>query len=310
MHGFEMTTLRRTLSAQLTSAISSSYNSGRTLVLNRLAIQKTPLTIVLFITISLVFGSLAHAQTTQSVTLAWDTDTDPTVVGYNLDYGTSSTSLTQTQNVGNVTTATVSGLTPGVTYYFAVTAYNAAGVNSAYSNQVSFTPTAAVTPSTTTWSLFSATDAPTYVTWDDSNSVELGVKFQTSVAGSVTAVRFYKGPQNIGTHVANLWTATGTLLATATFTNETASGWQQVTLPNPVTLTPGTTYVVSYFTNGYYSANPQYFTTALANGPLTAPASSASGGNGVYAYGSSSSFPTNSYNANNYWVDIVFSQFP
>jgi len=45
----------------------------------------------------------------------------------------------------------------------------------------------------------------------------------------------------------------------------------------------------------------------VTNGPLTAPASSSSGGNGVYAYGSSSAFPTNTFNASNYWVDVVFN---
>jgi hypothetical protein len=39
--------------------------------------------------------------------------------------------------------------------------------------------------------------------------VELGVKFQSSVAGTITAIRFYKGPQNTGTHVGNLWSAAG-----------------------------------------------------------------------------------------------------
>ncbi len=256
---------------------------------------------------SIVLFAHAALSASPSVSLAWNADTGPTVVGYNLDYGTSSGSLTQTQNVGNVTTATVSGLTAGTTYYFAVTAYNAAGVNSVDSNEVSFTPSATLA---TTWSLFSATSSPGTVTVDDPNSVELGVKFQTSTAGAVTAIRFYKGPQNTGTHVANLWTATGTLLATATFTNETASGWQQVNLASPVTLAPGTTYVVSYHTDGFYSEDDNYFANALTNGPLTAPDSSSSGGNGVYSYGSSSSFPAKPYAASNYWVDVVLYKFP
>ena len=242
-----------------------------------------------------------------SVTLAWNTDTDPTVVGYNLDYGTSSGNLTQTEDVGNTTTTTVSGLTAGTTYYFAVTAYNAAGVNSVNSNVVVYTP---VSSGVSTWSLFSASSSPGNVTIADPNSVELGVKFQTSFAGTITSIRFYKGPQNVGTHVGNLWSATGTLLASATFTNETASGWQQVNLPSPVTLAPGTTYIVSYHTNGYYSEDDNYFATALTNGPCTAPASGTIGGNGVYAYGSSSSFPASAYQLSNYWVDIVFHEFP
>ena len=93
-----------------------------------------------------------------------------------------------------------------------------------------------------------------------------------------------------------------------TFTNETASGWQQAIFSTPVTLTAGATYVVSYHTNGFYSADGNYFANAITNGPLTAPSSASSGGNGVYAYGSSSVFPTNTYNATNYWVDVVFAR--
>jgi Domain of unknown function (DUF4082) len=99
------------------------------------------------------------------------------------------------------------------------------------------------------------------------------------------------------------------LLATATFANETASGWQEVHLSSPVTLTAATTYVVSYHTNGFYSANGNYFANSHSSGVLTAPSSSASAGNGVYSYGSSSSFPQNSYAATNYWIDVVFKQF-
>jgi hypothetical protein len=74
-----------------------------------------------------------------------------------------------------------------------------------------------------------------------------------------------------------------------------------------VSITGGTTYVASYHTNvGEYSASNNYFGTAHTNGPLTAPSSSASGGNGVYAYGSSNLFPNSSLHASNYWVDVVF----
>ncbi|MGC2222053.1 MAG: DUF4082 domain-containing protein [Methylocella sp.] len=154
---------------------------------------------------------------------------------------------------------------------------------------------------------FSASTVPGTVTVNDPNSVELGVKFSASTAGSITALRFYKGPQNTGTHTGNLWSATGTLLASAPFTNETASGWQQVNLPTPVGITAGTTYIASYHSNGFYSADGNYFATAVTNGPLTFPASASSGGNGVYAYGGTSIFPSSTYNAANYYVDVVFS---
>ncbi len=155
--------------------------------------------------------------------------------------------------------------------------------------------------------LFSASEAPTNITVNDPNSVELGMKFSAATDGAVTGMRFYKGPQNVGTHTGSLWTSTGQLLATATFTNETASGWQSVGFATPVEITAGTTYVVSYHSNGHYSADGNYFTSTVTNGPLSAPSSAASGGNGVYAYGSASAFPTSSYNASNYWVDVIFS---
>ena len=132
--------------------------------------------------------------------------------------------------------------------------------------------------------------------------MEIGVKFQSSAPGTVTAIRFYKGAQNIGTHAGHLWSANGTLLATATFTNETPSGWQQVKLSSPVTLTAGTSYIVSYHTSGFYAADSSFFDTAFTNGPLTA----AGPGNGVYAYGKSGSFPSSSYYSTNYWVDLAF----
>ena len=74
------------------------------------------------------------------------------------------------------------------------------------------------------------------------------MKFRTDVAGYITGVRFYKGTGNTGTHVGNLWTAGGTPLATATFTAETATGWQQVTFATPVAVAANTTYVASYHT--------------------------------------------------------------
>jgi hypothetical protein len=156
-------------------------------------------------------------------------------------------------------------------------------------------------------SLFSSSSKPGTVTVNDPNAVDLGVKFQASVNGTISAIRFYKGPQNTGTHIGDLWSVSGTLLTSATFTNETASGWQQVNFSTPVSITAGTTYIASYHTNvGEYSVNANYFANAHTSGPLTAPSSASSGGNGVYAYGSSNLFPASTFNASNYWVDVLF----
>jgi PKD repeat protein len=159
--------------------------------------------------------------------------------------------------------------------------------------------------STTTTSLWSNSAKPTVASDPDTNAVELGVKFTSDVAGSVSGLRFYKGSGNTGTHVGHLWDASGNLLATVTFTGETASGWQTATFSNPVAINANTTYIVSYFApNGHYAGDNNYFaTTGVNNGVLHAP----SGSNGVYRYGSTSGFPTSTYQSSNYWVDVVFS---
>ena len=150
--------------------------------------------------------------------------------------------------------------------------------------------------------LFGAT-APAVADSGDANAnVELGVRFTSDSSGSVTGVRFYKSVANTGTHTGSLWTSAGGLLATGTFTGESASGWQTLTFTTPVGITAGTTYVASYHTTaGHYASTHNGFTVAYNNPPLHAPASGTAG-NGVYRYGAAA-FPNQSYVASNYWVD-------
>ncbi len=156
-------------------------------------------------------------------------------------------------------------------------------------------------------SLWSNTTVPTITAVADPNPIEVGVRFRSDVAGNITALKFYKGATNTGTHIGNLWGNDGTLLATATFTGETASGWQQVNLSTPVAIAANTTYVASYNTTvGDYSADPQYFANPYDNEPLHAPQDGTAGGNGLFLYGAGG-FPTNTSNSTNYWVDVVFS---
>jgi Domain of unknown function (DUF4082) len=118
-------------------------------------------------------------------------------------------------------------------------------------------------------------------------------------------LKFYRSANDNGPDVLDLWNATGTKLASATFTNTSASGWQTVALATPVAISANTTYVASYHTTGAYVGTGNYFTTAATSGPLTAPTAS----NGVYAYGGTSTeglFPTGSFNSTNYWADLVF----
>src|SRR6202171_3899668 len=80
------------------------------------------------------------------------------------------------------------------------------------------------------YSLWSSSATPQDPANPDSSAVEVGVKFTSDVAGSITGIRFYKGSGNTGTHVGNLWSGTGTRLATATFAGGTGSGWRHVHL--------------------------------------------------------------------------------
>jgi len=140
---------------------------------------------------------------------------------------------------------------------------------------------------------------------------ELGVQFDSNVAGEVTRVLFYKQRGTTGTNVGHLWSSNGTLLASATFSNETRSGWQQVSFSNPVPILANTIYTVSYSTGSplfYYDSG--YFSSGgVTNGNLTAPAYTTINNqvldNGVYNYGGY--FPVASEYSANFWVDVAFS---
>jgi chitodextrinase len=171
-------------------------------------------------------------------------------------------------------------------------------------------PSAGTTVSTSgPISLWSNATVPGTLNDSDTSAIEVGVKFSSSVAGNILGLRFYKGPANTVTHVGSLWAANGTLLAQATFTNETASGWQQVNFSAPVAISINTIYVASYHTNiGRYSSDDYYFKNhGVTNVPLNAPADGVNGPQGVYALGTTSAFPTQTFASANYWVDVLFS---
>jgi len=124
-------------------------------------------------------------------------------------------------------------------------------------------------------------------------AVELGVKFRSDIDGIVKGVRFYKGTGNTGTHVGNLWTRDGTALAQATFTSETATGWQQVTFASPVRIKANTTYVASYHTNtGHFAVDDQLFSNAgFDSGPLHALRAASTGRTGCMSTAQAASPP-------------------
>ncbi|MGV8849597.1 MAG: DUF4082 domain-containing protein [Propionibacteriaceae bacterium] len=164
------------------------------------------------------------------------------------------------------------------------------------------------------WSVATASAATPETIWgnaapalaavdSDTGAVELGTRFTAVANGQATGIRFYKTAENKGTHTGSLWSSTGSLLARATFSGETSSGWQTASLSAPVKLSAGTTYVVSYHSPyGRYTAT-EWFTGASASPNLSVASSNV----GVFAYGSKSAFPTLSWHASQYWVDLTFS---
>ena len=157
--------------------------------------------------------------------------------------------------------------------------------------------------------IWPASATPLLADGGDPTANELGVKFRADSDGYITGLRFYKAFNNTGTHVAHLWTSTGTLLGTATFTVESAVGWQQVLFAAPLPVLANTTYVASYFApSGHHSENANYFVNSgVDNAPLHALADGTDGPNGVYLATTTGGFPTSTSQSTNYWVDVVYS---
>ncbi|MFC0625972.1 DUF4082 domain-containing protein [Kribbella deserti] len=154
-----------------------------------------------------------------------------------------------------------------------------------------------------TYGVFNVSDVPVFGETEPT-SLELGLRFSSQANGKVHGVRFFKGTHNTGTHVGSLWTTSGQKLASATFSNESAQGWQEVRFAQPVAMSAGTQYVVSYSSSGGFSTTDEGLATSRENGALLVNANPPAG---IYAL-SAGTFPTLSYRNRNYFTDVVFSQ--
>jgi hypothetical protein len=105
--------------------------------------------------------------------------------------------------------------------------------------------------------------------------------------------------------VGSLWASDGTLLAQATFASESAAGWKEVLFDTPVSADADTEYICSYHApEGHYSVSAHDFQTFIF-GSLVRTVNG--GANGVFVYTDDPSvFPTESLDASNYYVDIVY----
>lgn len=177
-----------------------------------------------------------------------------------------------------------------------VSAKSTSGVAMAEPHSWTFT-TSARPPSGQQFSLFGESSTPQHAAWDDTSSAELGVRFQSSTAGVITAIKFYAGPGNTGSKVT-LWSADGTRLGGGTADSTSGTGWRVVALDAPVEVAANTTYVASYLAPaGRYAVTSGQFTAEYVAGPLTVPATG-----GCYRY--PSGMPT-SASSTNFWVDVI-----
>ncbi|MEI9808752.1 MAG: DUF4082 domain-containing protein [Bacteroidota bacterium] len=155
--------------------------------------------------------------------------------------------------------------------------------------------------------IFQPADVPAFPLLNDGQPIQTGVKFSSSQNGFIKGIRYYKGAGSTGSRIGQLWSSTGTLMASTPFTNETASGWQEVLFNTPVAIIANTTYVAAcYSSSGDYAITNPYFSQAVVNGPLRALANGEDGPNGVFIFSQIPMFPTNNFQTSNYWVDVVF----
>ena len=207
-------------------------------------------------------------STVVPVTATFSEDIQPSTLSFTLTDGSGDgvpATVTYDSSTFKTTLTPTGALNPGTTYTASVSGVKDDSGNSMLSPSI-WTFSTFSCPCT----LWSTSTTPSHVDSGDLNSVELGVKFRSDINGFVDGLRFFKSAANTGTHVGSLWTSTGALLAQGTFSNESASGWQQLSFTNPVPVTANATYVVSYHTTvGHYSFDSSYFVASgVDNGPL------------------------------------------
>ncbi|MGH7970834.1 MAG: Ig-like domain-containing protein [Limisphaerales bacterium] len=128
----------------------------------------------------------AFGQSTSSVTLAWNRSSSSSVTGYGVYYGSASETYTNHIDVGNVTNATIAGLRTGTTYFFAAVTYGSGGMESAYSSELGYTPSAVSAPSV---ALTAPANGSSYTA---PASISLAATVSTN-GHTITKVQFYNG---------------------------------------------------------------------------------------------------------------------
>src|SRR5574343_1931572 len=149
--------------------------------------------------------------------------------------------------------------------------------------------------------------APSGSTNASGNAVNLGVKFQTSTAGTMTHCWFYKIAADTGTHTCTVYRVfDGSTVGTVDFADESESGWQDQAFASALNIAADEDYIVTVsHPTGNWTSNVDYFASTYTNGNLTATTEGTDYA-GRYVYGASMAYPIND-SPRNYWVDYTMS---
>jgi hypothetical protein len=163
-----------------------------------------------FATLLILAALRVSAPGQSTVTLAWDPSPGTGVAGYRIYQGGSSRTYTNLMQVGNVTSATISGLMAGASYFFPIKAWGRNGLDSDFSNEISYT---VAQPSPPTIELTSPADGAVYTAPATiSLAASVGANGQT-----IAQVQFYNGANLLGARTAAPYTFAWTNVGAGTY---------------------------------------------------------------------------------------------
>jgi hypothetical protein len=152
-----------------------------------------PISLAHLLAALIVAALTASTQGQGSLTLAWDPDAGGSITGYRLYDGVVSRAYTNVIDTGAATTQAVTGLAVGVTYFFAVTAYDTNGLESDYSAEISYT----VPPPTNNPPTISLTAPANGSVYTAPATITLAAAV-TSNGHTISQVQFYNGATLLG----------------------------------------------------------------------------------------------------------------
>ena len=211
--------------------------------------------------LSVLSVSTAFAQTTTTVTAAWDRNTDATTAGYLVYYGTAPGTYQWSYDAGNQVTAALT-LTRGAAYYVAVRAYNASAQVGPASNEATINLATAAPTAQITATMQNATTA--LVSWQTTNAVSATIN-GTAVALSGSTPVTIAATTTFTVVATSASGATAAQSATATVTSAPAP-----TATITATMQNGTTALVTWQTTNAVSAAINGTAVALSgSAPVT-----------------------------------------